>query len=300
MAGDAAADSRDLSRYLDQTQKSLPLRKGEERQRRLAEKKQQGKRRSRNQVKKKSLKKVQYRESVSKSSKQGTTKKKRSRQDFFSSIVYRALSLFEKLPELKYIFFCYVTLHFLNNSSVVPDSFVYSEPAVPGMHSRLSLFGASEILVDFQRGDHEEVFTPTSADGPVLEFDYQGAKTDIGGTVIDLVNLFVKLDVKLRYVGQEKAEDVADLKPTFVNNLMHSLFQNVEISLSGTPLPSANNLYPFKTLVEAELSHNASCKEGWLRCQGYEFETDPGDIADGKAFTNRQKLGINLTTKFSF
>ena len=39
---------------------------------------------------KKSLKKVQFRKSVGKSRKQGTTKKKRSRQDFFSSIVDRA------------------------------------------------------------------------------------------------------------------------------------------------------------------------------------------------------------------
>ena len=144
----------------------------------------------------------------------------------------------------------------------MPDSFVYSEPPVPGMHSGLSLFGASEILVDFQRGYHEEVFIPTSADGPVLEFDFQGAKTDIGGTVIDLVTLFVKLDVKLKYVRKEKADDVVDLKPTFVNNLMHSLVQNVEISLNGTAISSANNLYLFKALVEAELSHNASCKEG--------------------------------------
>ena len=144
----------------------------------------------------------------------------------------------------------------------MPDSFVYSEPPVPGMHSGLSLFGASYVLVVFQRGYHEEVFTPTSADGPVLEFEFQGAKTDIGGTVIDLVNLFVKIDVKLKFVGKEKAEAVADLKPTFVNNLMHSFFQNVEISLNGTPISSANNLYPNKALVEAELSHNASCKEG--------------------------------------
>ena len=118
--------------------------------------------------------------------------------------------------------------------------------------------------------------------------------------MLDLVNLFVKLDVKLKYVGKEKAEDVADLKLTFVNNLMHNLFQNVEISLNGTPISSANNIYLFEALVEAELSPNASCKKGWLRCQGYEFETDPGDIAEGKGFTNRQNLGNNLTTKFSY
>ena len=172
----------------------------------------------------------------------------------------------------------------------MPDTFIYSEPPVPGMHSGLSLFGTSEILVDFQRGYHEEIFTANSADGPVLEFDFQGAKTDIRGTVIDLVNLFLKLEVKMKFVGRGDDDDVTDKKPVFVNNLMHSLFQNVEVSLNGTPVSSANNLYPYKALVEAELSHNASCKEGWLRCQGYSFETNPGDISGDEAFSNRKKL----------
>ena len=108
----------------------------------------------------------------------------------------------------------------------MPDTFVYSEPPVPGMHSGLSLFGTSEILVDFQRGYHEEIFTANSADGPVLEFDFQGSKTDIGGTVIDLVNLFLKLEVKVKFVGSGDDDDVTDKKPVFVNHLMHSLFQS--------------------------------------------------------------------------
>ena len=182
----------------------------------------------------------------------------------------------------------------------MPDTFIYSEPPTPGMHSGLSLFGTSEILVDFQRGYHEEVFTPNSADGPVLEFDFQRAKTDIGGTVIDLVNLFLNIDVKMKFTGKDADADLeVEKKPVFVNNLMHSLFQNVEISLNGTPVSSANNLYPYKALLEAELSHNASCKEGWLRCQGYEFEEDPKDVSDGKAFLNRKKLGEKFTSKWS-
>ena len=87
LEGDAAADSRDVSRYVDQTQKSPPLRKGEQRQRRLAEKNNKANVKTKW---KKSLKKVQFHKSVGKSRKQGTTKKKRSQQDFFSSIVDRA------------------------------------------------------------------------------------------------------------------------------------------------------------------------------------------------------------------
>ena len=80
---------------------------------------------------------------------------------------------------------------------------------------------------------------------------------------------------------------------------MHSLFQKVEISLNRTPVSSVNNLYPYKALVETELSRNASCKEGWLRCQGYEFEEDPKDVSDGKAILNRKKLGEKFTCKWS-
>ena len=90
----------------------------------------------------------------------------------------------------------------------MPDTFIYSEPPTPGMHSGLSLFGTSEMLVDFQRGYHEEVFTPNSADGPVLEFDFQGVKSDIGGTVIDLVNLFSKIDVKIKFTLVELVNKV--------------------------------------------------------------------------------------------
>ena len=70
------------------TKKSSSSQKRRTMSKKTSRKKQQGKRR--NQVKKKSLKKVQFRKSVGKSRKQGTTKKKRSRQDFFSSIVDRA------------------------------------------------------------------------------------------------------------------------------------------------------------------------------------------------------------------
>ena len=90
----------------------------------------------------------------------------------------------------------------------MPDTFIHSEPPISGMHSGLSLFGTSEILVDFQRGYHEKVFSPNSADRPVLKFDFQGAKTDIGGTVIVVVNLFLKLDVKMKFTGKDADADL--------------------------------------------------------------------------------------------
>ena len=80
---------------------------------------------------------------------------------------------------------------------------------------------------------------------------------------------------------------------------MKGLFQNVKISMKITPVSATNNLYPYKDLVDAELSLNASCKEGRLRCQGYDFEEDRSDLSDGKTFSNRKKHGDTFTSKWS-
>ena len=168
------------------------------------------------------------------------------------------------------------------------------DPPIPATHSSLDYFQPSNILVDLQRGIPEEVFTITSPDGPVLEFEFQGPKTEIGGSVLDLRNTFLKLEVQMKFVGQTKGDPNEKVVPSFANNLMHSLFHNLEVLVNGVTVSTSNNLYPYKALLEAELSHNKGCKDGWLRCQGYEYEMEPGDL-DGASFTGRSKLASSLT-----
>ena len=40
-------------------------------------------------------------------------------------------------------------------------------------------------------------------------------------------------------------------------------------------LSSPNNLHPYKAFLEVDLSSDAQYKQGFLACQGYEFEDDP-------------------------
>ena len=44
-------------------------------------------------------------------------------------------------------------------------------------------------------------------------------------------------------------------RSVFMNNLGQRLFQNVEVALNGTSVSSSNNLHPFKTILEVDLSH---------------------------------------------
>ena len=103
----------------------------------------------------------------------------------------------------------------------------------------------------------------------------------------------------MKFTGKDADEDLGnEKKPVFVNNLMHSLFQNVDISLNGIPVSSANNLYPYKALVEAELLHNASCNEGWLRYQGFKIEKNPRTFP-GQILFKPEKAWKKFTSKWN-
>ena len=163
-------------------------------------------------------------------------------------------------------------------------NFIYADPPNSVTHSALDFFTTSRILIDFQRSYHEQVYPHTNADAPVLEFEFHGPKTEISGTVIDLKNLFLKLELKLVHksgvVKKDGTAEAQTKRPLFINNLGQSLFQNVEVILNGTSVSSSNNLHPYKAILEAALSHEPIAKEGILRAQGYFYEPDPSDIID--------------------
>ena len=164
------------------------------------------------------------------------------------------------------------------------SSIVFADPPTPTTHSCLDLFTTGEILVDIQRGYDEPVYPPTQSDAPVLEFEFTGPKTEVTGTFIDTKNIFLELEVQLvPTMPAAKPEN----KPVFVNNLAHSLFQNVEVFLNGTSVSSANNLHPYKSIMETDLSFAPHAKEGVMVCRGYEFEDDPTNF-DDDSFTRRK------------
>ena len=157
-------------------------------------------------------------------------------------------------------------------------SFVYADPPGYATHSALDYFTTSQILIDFQRGYDEIVYPPSNPDGPVLEFEFQAPKTEVGGSVVDLKNIFLKLEVQLeKHTGT--AADQNAVLPIFVNNLGQSLFQNVEILLNGTQVSTSLNLHPYKAMLEADLSYDPAAKHGILCSQGYYYEPDPTQFA---------------------
>lgn len=160
-------------------------------------------------------------------------------------------------------------------------------------HSSLDLFQKPSILVNFENGNVQEVYPTGSLDGPNLEFQFETDRN----VFLDMQNIY--LDISVQIVKGTGGIPIVYTTGTkdevfFVNNIMHSLFSNCEVSFNNTLIYTSNGLYAHKALIETEMSHTQGSKESLLYCQGYTYEADPGDSTTAP-FAARQELTKNST-----
>ena len=154
-------------------------------------------------------------------------------------------------------------------------------------HSSLDLFERSPLLINFEASFEQNVGPLYAPNGPTLEFEVTGDRTNF----IDLQNIY--LEVKCRILqanGNDLRYDAAaaansDL-PCFVNNSLHSLFADCNVTAEGVQISSSNGNYAHKAFLETEFSHNQEAKNTWLNCQVYWYEKTPNNFTD-EVFTKR-------------
>ena len=89
----------------------------------------------------------------------------------------------------------------------------------------------------------------------------------------------------------EEKEEVA--RVTYVSNIMHSIFSNVEVYINNQQIYNSNGLYAHKSYISNNFKASISEYKGVLHCEGYDYEQDPEDIANplpDTFFTRRMKL----------
>ena len=100
---------------------------------------------------------------------------------------------------------------------------------------------------------------------------------------IDLKKIYLEIKCRilqtdgtdLRYTHDDA--NASDL-PFFANNIFHSLFADCIVSANGIKISTANEHYAHKSFIETDFSLGTDAKKTWLKCQGYEFEENPGTI----------------------
>ena len=146
-------------------------------------------------------------------------------------------------------------------------------------HSSLDLFEKPPLLVTFDQSFEQKTGPLYSPAGSSLEFEIIGDRNNF----IDLQKIYLEIKCKivqangndLRYHATEAADTD---NASFANNALHSLFTDCTVSANGIKISSANGLYAHKSFIETEFSHGKDAKDTWLKCQGYDYEKNPGTL----------------------
>ena len=167
---------------------------------------------------------------------------------------------------------------------------------------------------DILSSHEQESYSTTSLDENCIEFEFQ---TD-GNYYVDLRQSF--LAFKLKFVkgrgydtnnrkekkkehkdesavftetGNDEKEKEKVARFTYVNNILHSTFSNVEVYNKNQQIYNSNGLYAHKSYIWNNFKAAVSeCKEN-LHCEGNDYEQDPEDITNplpDPSFTRRMKL----------
>ena len=163
--------------------------------------------------------------------------------------------------------------------------------------------GAKVPIVDDVLSSHEQEIYPTiSLDENCIEFEFQTDRN----YYVDLRQSFLALKIKFvkgrgydTYDSKEKKKEHKDesavftetgddeeeeqegiARGTYVNNIMHSIFSNVEVYINNQHIYNSNGLYAHKSYISNNFKAAISEYLGVLHFEGYDYEQNPEDISN--------------------
>ena len=176
-----------------------------------------------------------------------------------------------------------------------------------------NLGGKVAIVDDILSSIEKEISPTTSLDENCIEFEFQ---TDRNYYVV-LRQPFLAMKLKFvqgrgydTYESNEKKKEhkvesvgfteTADNEEedevarfTYVNNIMHSTFSNVEVYINNQQIYNSNGLYAHKSYISNFFKAAISEYKGASHCEGYDYEGDTEDFSNpllDPFFTRRMKL----------
>ena len=162
--------------------------------------------------------------------------------------------------------------------------------------------------------NHEqEIYPTTSLDENCIEFELQTDRNyyvDLRQTYLPLKLNFIRgrgyetyntKEVKKEHIEEANAEEEETAEGeapvplvTHVNNILHSIFSNVEVYINNQQIYKFNGLYAHKSYISNNFKGAISEYKGVLHCEGYDYEEFPDEIMEASLsepfFTRRMKM----------
>ena len=176
-----------------------------------------------------------------------------------------------------------------------------------------NLGGKVPIVDDVLSSHEQEIYPTTSLDEKCIEFEFQTDRNyyvDLSQSFLALKLKFVKGRGYDTYKSKENKKEHKDesvvftetgsddeeeevARVTYVNNIMHSIFSNVEVYINNQQIYNSNGLYAHKSYISNNFKGAITEYKGVLHCEGYDYEQDPEDISNplpDPFITRRMKL----------
>ena len=139
------------------------------------------------------------------------------------------------------------------------------------LKSELDLFITPATNTSILNGGWFEI-NPTSSlsIGTPIEFRYEGSSNQY--LQLSKTSLYLQISM---YKDKEKIKTTDEVAP--VNNLLHSLFSQIELSFNGQSFENSNNVYPYKAYLTDLLNYGQDSKNSYLQSSLF-FKDDAGQF----------------------
>ena len=137
-------------------------------------------------------------------------------------------------------------------------AFVHQQ-SCEGVKSELDLFSLPATQTSIEHAqwvEHRPVASIGS--GAPIEFLLPGS----GDDYLDVANTYLLVRARVTKANGNDIDPNTAVGP--VNNWMHSLFSQVDVTLNGTLVTPSTNTYPYRAYIESLLSHGAEAKQTQL------------------------------------
>jgi hypothetical protein len=125
--------------------------------------------------------------------------------------------------------------------------------------SELDLFSVPATQTSIESGTYVEYHPISSLTGAApIEFDVSASGDDYP----DLANSFLCVRAKITRVNNDDLDAADTVGP--INNFLHSLFSQVDVSLNGTLITNLTNTYAYRAYIETLLSYGLEAKSSQL------------------------------------
>ena len=161
--------------------------------------------------------------------------------------------------------------------------------------SELDLFSVPPTQTSIESGAFVEYHPISSlADGAPIEFEVSSS----GDDYMDFANSYLYVRAKITRANGSNLVDADKVGP--VNNFLHSLFSQVDVSLNGTLITNSTNTYPYRAYIETLLSYGPQAKSSHLTASlYYKDDGTKMDKSDPTADEDERNSGLARRAAFT-